>query len=323
MQSCSCVCREWNCLVSGSRKLSRKRDFLNVYEPVHTIHTFGRKGKKNGQFNNTSGICIDERGMIFVSDYNNAKIQVFNQRGHFIECFGSSRTIGFPNGIATCPYGIIVVNRDHKLIQVFNKNYKLLSSIPVGRYYPKRVCYTKEGQIIVTTIEPSVLVFNMKGELVRQFGSKGCASGKFLFPLGICVNHRGQIIVSDYQCGTIQTFDRNGEFLSKFGVWGSEPSQLKFPKGVCVDEDDNILVADSGNKRISIFNPEGLPIKQLNTSSSISDLCILGRRIFTCGDYCIYIYFQIKISLFFSCEKITRKILFFFLSAFNALDNIY
>jgi len=50
----------------------------------------GEKGTTDGQFERPAGVCINQRGEIFVSDGSNDRIQIFDKEGRFLMKFGPS-----------------------------------------------------------------------------------------------------------------------------------------------------------------------------------------------------------------------------------------
>lgn len=49
------------------------------------VKAWGRKGRGPGEFNLPHGIGVDSRGRLYVADRNNARIQVFDQSGKFLD----------------------------------------------------------------------------------------------------------------------------------------------------------------------------------------------------------------------------------------------
>ena len=76
-------------------------------------------------------------------------------------------------------------------------------------------------------------------------------------PCGIVINHKRQIVVTEYNKHLISVYTQSGVKLRSFGGRGSKEGEFNHPIGVAVDEDDNILVADYKNNRIQKFTSEG------------------------------------------------------------------
>ena len=76
-------------------------------------------------------------------------------------------------------------------------------------------------------------------------------------PMGVAINQRGEIIVSESVASCVSIFSPTGEKLRSFGSNGSAYGQFNYPWGVAVDDDGNIFVADQGNNRIQMFTSDG------------------------------------------------------------------
>jgi hypothetical protein len=94
-----------------------------------------------------------------------------------------------------------------------------------------------------------------KGELLRQWGSKGEGPNQFLLPFA-CIVYRNAVFVADCWNSRVQVFDTSGSFVASFGGYGSAPGLLGFPMGLCIDQDE-LFVAENGTHRISVFDVRG------------------------------------------------------------------
>ena len=97
-----------------------------------------------------------------------------------------------------------------------------------------------------------------------QYGDK-IATFHADHPWGIVVNHKNEIIVSEYKKHCVSMFHPSGQKLRSFGYRGSEEGQFDHPYGVTVDDEDNILIADSKNNRIQKFSPYGRFLSAVGT----------------------------------------------------------
>ena len=78
------------------------------------LYRFGHKGKGEGEFNCPSYILITPDDLVYVTDGNNGRIQVFQQNGQFIRQFG--------NGIVKNPQGIAVTSDGHIVVASYSAN---------------------------------------------------------------------------------------------------------------------------------------------------------------------------------------------------------
>ena len=72
-------------------------------------------------------------------------------------------------------------------------------------------------------------------------------------PLGVTVNQKGEVIVSELVSNCVSVFSPTGEKLKSFGTLGSGHGQFSNPWGVAVDGEENILVVDYENHQIQKF----------------------------------------------------------------------
>lgn len=86
---------------------------------INQIGEFGRIGQDKGQFTNPDGIAVDTKGMIYVGDSGNARIQVFDKKLRFIRTIGSR---GTGNGQFNWISGICLTERNELVISDF-KNH--------------------------------------------------------------------------------------------------------------------------------------------------------------------------------------------------------
>ena len=56
----------------------------------------------------------------------------------------------------------------------------------------------------------------------------------------------------------VAKFDKNGDWVKSFGTPGSQPGQFNTPHSIASDAKGNIYVADRGNRRIQVFDHDGI-----------------------------------------------------------------
>jgi DNA-binding beta-propeller fold protein YncE len=89
-------------------------------------------------------------------------------------------------------------------------------------------------------------------------------------PMGMAVNKKGYIFVSDTGNGRIQVYYPNGKFAWVFGGTNDKSSDkerkeelLNYPYGLAILDNGNLLVADAGTRKIQEFTPKGSFVQTL------------------------------------------------------------
>ncbi len=185
------------------------------------VSMWGSFGKGNGRFDGQNDVD-PFNGKVYVADYANHRIQVFDTNGNYITKWG---TYGEENG------------QIHKA--------SALTVVPSGNIY------------LSDQFNYRIQEFTSNGTFVTAWGTQGEGDGQFLHPHVPGVDSEGNIYVSDRDLANVQKFTKDGKFIMKWAEEGSEDGQLSKPESVIIDSHDNIYVADYGNHRIQKFTKDG------------------------------------------------------------------
>ena len=89
-------------------------------------------------------------------------------------------------------------------------------------YQPTDVTWGPDGSIFVADGygNSRVAKFNKDGNLVKQWGERGTATGEFNTPHSIVIDQKNNLYVADRANGRIQVFDTDGNFKQEWRVGG-------------------------------------------------------------------------------------------------------
>ena len=138
------------------------------------IKAWGTKGTGPGEFDLPHGIAIDDRGRVLVADRSNARVQVFDQSGKFLDQWQGDQ-IGRP-------YAAAAGQRN----RVFIADGGDQSKTPPDR--------------------AGVAVVDSNGQLVTRFGRFGNYDGQFRLAHDIAVSKDGNVYVVDAWGQRVQKF---------------------------------------------------------------------------------------------------------------------
>ncbi|GAG24961.1 unnamed protein product, partial [marine sediment metagenome] len=162
---------------------------------------------------------------IYVADYNNNRIQIFDKASPYayVDQFGTqgSNDGEFEKASNVVVDGTYIYTTDwsNNRVQIFDKD-----------------------------------TYAFVDKIGKAGGATGSGNGEFNKPAGIFVDS-DYIYVADSENDRIQKFDNSSPFafVSKFGTLGTGDGELNTPYNVGVDS-SYIYVADSENARVQIFN---------------------------------------------------------------------
>ncbi|CAH1244166.1 TRIM3 [Branchiostoma lanceolatum] len=226
----------------GDMKLSSHTVDVGTNNPVLR---FGQRGSQQGQLNEPTDVAVSG-DRLYVADYDNNRVQVFDLRGNFCQSFSTRN----PGSLAVQTDGTVLV-RFGKEVMKFYPSGELLHKFPLDQYckVPYGLAVQRDGRVVVTdTYKHCIFMFEADGTLVKQVGGQGQGEGQFNKPCFVCVDKEDNIIVADKLNHRVQVFDKNLNFKHKFGQFGTQPQDMLAPFCASADSKGNIVVVNSGYK---------------------------------------------------------------------------
>lgn|GEM_PF-786457 len=226
-----------------------------------------------GELNYPTDVATDKRGNVYVADFYNDSISVFDSRGKFLRRFpdpyqqvgkGSSGqegggisvtalTVAGGQVYATDEFQIFVFTTDGTYVRQFGKP----GSGPGDLDRPGGVAVDSRGRVYVSDSNHNrVICFSPEGKPVWVTGRKVTELMKetenpFILPRGITILQDGSLLVADPLGQQLVKLGEDGKVIATYGTRGTLEGQLNFPNDVA-SVDDRIVIADRENDRAQV-----------------------------------------------------------------------
>ena len=118
----------------------------------------GRKGTAPGQFNVPHSIAIDAKGLVYVADRANNRIQIFTQKGKFFRQWTNFGT----------PWGVTVKGDKIYVVDGTENNCLLIASLKDGKILEK-ISGLSNATAVAVDSRGSIYVGEVNGTNVKKF----------------------------------------------------------------------------------------------------------------------------------------------------------
>ena len=154
---------------------------------------FGTHGSKCGQMSSPWGMCLSSNGNVYVTDYSNSRIQVFDPSGNLSHIINGPELRG-PEAIAFDPCGNLhVADYSSKCVNVFTVDGNYVRQYGNGLLQgPAGIAIDQDGYCLVGDWNrKSLCIFDPQGNFVHFVPTAGSTCG-------IALDKEGFIYVVDY-----------------------------------------------------------------------------------------------------------------------------
>ncbi len=113
---------------------------------------------------------------------------------------------------------------------------------------------------IAINARDEVFITEFHNDRVQKFNSDGQSLAMFdvvEHPSGIAVDSEGRMYVAALLEHKIAVYDAKGKLLREWGKKGAGDGEFNEPGGLAIEADGTLLVADQCNHRVQRFTPEG------------------------------------------------------------------
>jgi tripartite motif-containing protein 71 len=250
----------------------------------------GTRNEESGAMKAPSDVAVDSGGNVYVTDFDNNRVERFSSTGIFERTWGKgvnmttggnlctlasgntcqAGAVGGQAGELNQPIGLATDSSDNVYVADSSNNriQKFDASGTFDRTWGKGVNATTAGNLCTA----------VSGNTCQAGGATTALGGEMNTPAGVAVDSGGNVFVADALNNRIQRFDTSGGWqrawgvhvnggsgfgvctsaaLCQAGTTGGLGGQMFFPIDVGTDSVGNVYVADYGNSRIQKFASSG------------------------------------------------------------------
>jgi sugar lactone lactonase YvrE len=114
-----------------------------------------------------------------------------------------------------------------------------------------------------------------RGLGARGLPGAGVEGESFVRPTDVAWDAEGNIYVADgYGNARVAKYDKNGKWIRNWGSRGNGQGQFNIVHGIAIDAQGNVYVGDEGNKRVQVFDGNGVFKTQFSNVGTPTALCI-------------------------------------------------
>jgi len=216
-------------------------------------------GSGDGELRNPKGITVTTDGYFYVSDCANCRIQKWDTDGNYIGWIGKGHTTGWGTGIAPG-----IGDGDGEFNSPMGICTDLNGNLLIADYYNHRIQKWTADGVYIGWIGTG----HADGWNTGPAPSQGNGDGQFEFPVGVEVDHAGNIYVGERYGAKVQKWSKHAIYLGWIGTGhtsGFEPGgsssigsatgefNTRIQEGIFISPDGYLYVADSLNYRIQRF----------------------------------------------------------------------
>jgi DNA-binding beta-propeller fold protein YncE len=235
----------------------------NQYPRV--VMTFGGKGSGQGLFSEPRSIAVDGDGAIYVADYSDGRVQVFDSQGKFARQFKiTDEAHPYVMALATGAGGKLYAVVSGGLYAYDRATGKSLGKVDLGSSLDANlfnftdVAIRPGGGLAAASFsdQDNVLMLNSDLQTERVITDAiSQVSGNPELDMHLAIDGRDGVFLLGTFANAVFHYDANGQFANRFGSEGGQTGQFEAPSDIAVDGQGQVYVSD--DKGIQVFWPDG------------------------------------------------------------------
>lgn len=236
------------------------QEVIEAEEPP-SIHETPDGGAPWGGMREPRDGAVDGRGRIWVADFGNSRLRIFDAEGGYLGGWG-----GRGNGTYQLrePCAVAIRGEDLYVADTWNgrvQYYTLAGewkATAAGLYGPRGVAAAPDGRVwVADTGNNRLMVYDSSLATPEAVGKPGKGPLEFGGPVGIAAGSDGKIYVADVGNRRVQVLDAAGKFLAEWPF----PGWSTWVEAHLEADESHVFVSDPGANSVVIFDKSGKVVR--------------------------------------------------------------
>jgi DNA-binding beta-propeller fold protein YncE len=250
---------------------------------------FGSEGIGAGQFKDSRSVAVDGDGHIYVGEYSDGRVQVFDASGKFLSAWSIGKKLSLMNLLADRHGSVYAVTPGN--ITKFDgatglQQMQLDNTFNDNSLDYMDACLTLNGDVYALAGSADIVDIGSDGHIKSDVNESQKVGDDVDF-FRIAISGTGEFYALDRQKGVFK-FASDGRYINRFGGNGDDPAtpprpgHLISPNGIAVDGQGRIFVTDDGPP-VQVFDAEGSFVNSFGGTDLAFGICINDKNeIFAC-----------------------------------------
>ena len=179
------------------------KDFVfhfKVESDIYLVAGLGGLGSGLGQFDKSRQLAVSTNGDVFVTDYNNNRIQILNSDLYYLRHI-SHLSMLRPRDIKLTPVEVFVLCQSSPCVSVFSYSGDLLRSLitrGIGMQVRDPLFFSLDSDcnlLLSDTSSSQIEIFSKEATLLHTLGRQGHEVGMLHYPHGVALTNKQTLVV--------------------------------------------------------------------------------------------------------------------------------
>ena len=247
------------------------QEVIEAEEPP-SIHETPDGGVPWGGMREPRDGAVDGRGRIWVADFGNSRLRIFDGEGGYLGGWGGrgngTYQLREPCSVAIRGEDLYVADTWNGRVQYYTLAGEWKATV-ASLYGPRGVAAAPDGRVwVADTGNNKLMVYDTSLGTPEVVGKPGKGNLEFGGPVGIAAGPDGRIYVADVGNRRVQVLDGSGKFLAAWAF----PGWSSWVEAHLEADESHVFVSDPGANVVVIFDKTGKVVRTVAAAEATPPL---------------------------------------------------